>query len=152
MNNRWGTQMTISKTSAAFIFLYVGLTVPGALAAKGLSEEEALSLAADLMLIKFENRVEQCEKMGAKNMASLHDALRLAGARRSDVLPVKSTQMIERAKQSYRTGLAQLPLSRPDKADHVALICDRTYSQLTELDNRGMLKLAERGVAEFGLR
>ncbi|AFU98137.1 hypothetical protein M5M_04650 [Simiduia agarivorans SA1 = DSM 21679] len=128
------------------------LATPTVMAANGLSEEEALSLAADLMLIKFENRVDQCEKMGAKNMAGLYDALRLAGARRTDVLPVKSTQMIERAKQSYRTGLAQLPVSRPEKADHVALICDRTYNQLAELDSSGLLKLAERGVAEFGLR
>lgn len=125
---------------------------PKAFAAKGLSEEEALSLAADLMLIKFENRVEQCEKMGAKNVAGLYDVLRLAGARRTDVLPVKSTDMIERAKQSYRSGLAQLPVSKPDKPDHIALICDRTYNQLAELDNLGIAKLAERGVAEFGLR
>ena len=120
--------------------------------ASGLSEEQAISLAADLLMIKYENNIEQCATMGAKNMPALYAAFRQVQTHRATGLPVASTRGIEQAKTGYKTGLQQIPVQAPDARDQVELICQRVEERLSTMDVASLSVLAKRGVAEFGLR
>ncbi|WP_390590711.1 hypothetical protein [Simiduia litorea] len=116
---------------------------------QGLSDEEALSLTADLVLLRYENSIDNCEHMGAKNMEQLYAALRQLGQLRQESVPVKSTRFIERAKSSYRLGLAGLPKPDVEKADHVALICERTHDKMAQLDAASFSRLVQNSMREY---
>lgn len=137
----------------AIVVLSVALPGPMSWAqGKGLPADHALSLAADLLLMKWENNVDQCEHMGASNMPALFNALRSVQEYRRTNLPVVTNSGIERAKSGYKDGLQQLPVQVPEKRDQIALICDRVEQRLLALSGPPLTQLAERWVSEFGLR
>lgn len=139
-------RLSIAALSAAFF------CQPLSVLGQGLPPDEAMSLAADMLLLKWENNVDQCEHMGASNMSALFSALRLAQEYRRTNLPVVTSRSIERAKSGYKNGLQQLPVQVPEKRDQIALICDRVEQRLLTLAGPSMNQLAERWVSEFGLR
>lgn len=133
--------------SAAIFFVLIGFS--SLTLGQGLSEEEALSLTADLVLLRYENSVDNCEHMGAKNMEQLYEALRQLAQLRQESAPVKTTRFIERAKSSYSLGLAGLPKPEVQKADHVALICERTHDKIAHLDAESFAKIVQSSMREY---
>lgn len=123
---------TRKKTIGALgrLSLLAVLFAPTALSA-GLSQDEALSLTADLILIQFESQVNNCEAMGAKNMDELHAAMRKMSEMRLEAVPNVTTESIEKLKVRYRNGLAELSSSTVTKEDHIELICKKTYEKIT---------------------
>ena len=117
--------------------------------AQGLSDEETLSLTADLVLMRYESSVDHCEHMGAKNMPQLYDALRQLAQLRQESVPVKSTRFIERAKSSYKVGLAGLPKPDVTKPDQIALICQRTFDKISHLDAENFSRIVQGSMREY---
>lgn len=117
--------------------------------AAGMSDEEMLSLTADLLLIKYEASVNTCDRLEARNMNALYDALRELGELRRQRVPAANSKAIEQAKSSYRMGLAGLPVPNVKEADQVALICDRTLQMMQAVNAESLVDMVRKGAEKY---
>jgi hypothetical protein len=117
----------------------------------GMSDDEMLSLTADLLLIKFESGVNTCNHLDARNMVDLYNAMRTLSELRRALLPTATSKAIDQAKSSYRRGLAGLPVPDIKAADQVALICDRTLQKMLEVGPDSLIEMVQKGADKYRL-
>jgi hypothetical protein len=115
----------------------------------GMSSEQARSLTADIVLIKFEAGVNSCESLGASNLPALYGAMRGLIALRAQLVPTVSNTLIEEAKISYQRGLAQLPPLEVTEPDQIAVICERTLTKIRGVERESFLRMVDSGAKSY---
>ena len=132
------------------LILGLGLILDVHLAsAAGISDDEARSLTADMVLMKFESGVKTCETLGASNLPALYDAMRQLSQLRAELVPSVDSKLIHDAKVSYQRGMAALPVPEVTARDQIALICDRTLEKIQGMAPESLLRIVDSGAKNY---